>query len=199
MANKYDFSVFLASPSDVSRERELVDSVIQEIDQTLRQGNFKARIELKRWEGMYPGMHPKGPQAYIDERLPIGDCDVLIGVFWRRFGTPVEDAESGTAHEIRRAIDSWKANGKPQVMLYFRHAEGRRASAEEKGQLRRLRDFKEQLLATDGPLVCEYKDPDSFEQKLKAHLFGFVMDKLHPSSATPGAPLSFLRVSVSAG
>jgi hypothetical protein len=60
----------------------------------------------------------------IDDQLRIEECDILIGVFWKRFGTPVGDAESGTAHEIRRAIDTWNDRGTPQVMLYFREAHG---------------------------------------------------------------------------
>jgi len=60
----------------------------------------------------------------IDDQLRIEGCDILIGVFWKRFGTAVGDAESGTAHESRRAMETWKDKGTPEVMLYFREVHG---------------------------------------------------------------------------
>jgi hypothetical protein len=48
------------------------------------------------------------------------ESDVLIAVFWRWFGTPVNGAGSGTQSEIERAIESWKSRGAPEIMLFFR-------------------------------------------------------------------------------
>jgi hypothetical protein len=108
--------VVLASPSDVQAERVAAASVIDSLNKMLPDSGFPGSLRLVRWEtDAYPGLHDHGPQGLIDERLRIEGCDILIGVFWKRFGTPVGDAESGTAHEIRRAIEGWKARGTPQV------------------------------------------------------------------------------------
>jgi hypothetical protein len=45
----------------------------------------------------------EGPQGLIDERMKIDEADVVIGIFWKRFGTPTSNAASGTEHELRRA------------------------------------------------------------------------------------------------
>ena len=67
-----------------------------------------------RWEtDAYPGFHPEGPQGLIDAILRIEDCDILIGIFWKRFGTPVSDACSGTAHEFQRAYEAWQEHQRP--------------------------------------------------------------------------------------
>jgi len=124
MANEPVLRIVLASPSDVQPEREVVGHVVEFLDHVLRDDVEKpVRLELHRWEtDAYPGLHPGGPQAIVDERLRIGDSHILIGVFWKRFGTPTGDAGSGTEHEIRQAVEAWKAKGSPQVMLYFKDA-----------------------------------------------------------------------------
>ena len=41
------------------------------------------------WEtDAHPRLHPEGPQGLIDDILHPEDCDLLIGIFWKRFGTP---------------------------------------------------------------------------------------------------------------
>ena len=73
-----------------------------------------------RWEtDAYPGFHPQGPQGLIDPILRIEDCDVLLGIFWKRFGTPTTEAGSGTEHEFLRAYAAWQQHGRPQIMVYF--------------------------------------------------------------------------------
>ena len=80
----------------------------------------RLRLELGRWEtDAYPGFHPQGPQGLIDPILRIEDCDVLLGIFWKRFGTPTTDAGSGTEHEFLRAYAAWQQHGRPQIMVYF--------------------------------------------------------------------------------
>jgi hypothetical protein len=77
-------------------------------------------LSLWRWEAdSRPGMHLQGPQGLIDELMEIRDADLVIGLFWKRFGTPTAEANSGTEHELRRAWAAWKAQGHPDVMVYF--------------------------------------------------------------------------------
>jgi hypothetical protein len=172
MASKRIFRVVLASPSDVEAERGEAGPVIDSINQMLRDADFPAFLELWRWEtDAYPGLHVRGPQGLIDERLRIEDCEMLIGVFWRRFGTPVHDARSGTEHEIRCAIEAWKAKGAPQVMLYFRHLPDQPTSPGEEEEFRKVQTFKQELLLENRPLVWEYADASEFRVHLQSHLW----------------------------
>jgi len=198
MASPRRFRVVLASPSDVQVERDAAGAVIDDLKQQLRDAGFPAYIELGRWEtDAYPGLHVLGPQGLIDELLHIEDSDVFIGVFWQRFGTPVRNAESGTEHEILRAIEAWKAKEAPQVMLYFRDAPYRPPSQGEEEQFQKVQTFKQRLLLTDEPLVWGYKDEYDFRGQLHNHLWKFLMRQLRPQDRTDD-PLSFLRVAVSA-
>jgi hypothetical protein len=152
-------------------------------------------LEPVQWEtAAYPGMHAEGSQALIDEQLRIEDSDIVVGVFWKRFGTPVGDADSGTAHEIRRAIEAWKTKGAPNVMVYFCKAQFQPASPEEEEQLRKVRKFKQDLMSKDKALVWEYEDASRFRELLLEHLLGAAVHRLQPARRAAG-PFSFFRVS----
>src|SRR2546421_326447 len=113
------YRIVVASPGDVAQERKLLARVVDDLNHGLA-GHLGIRLELWRWEtDSFPGFHPQGPQGQIDRAMDIEHCDVVIGIFWKRFGTPTTDAKSGTEHELRRAIESYNKESKPHVMVYF--------------------------------------------------------------------------------
>src|SRR5437016_10654475 len=99
--------VVVASPRDVQPERNILEEVAEELNRGIAKDR-SLHIEVSRWEtDAFPGFHVEGPQGWIDSVLQIEDCDLLIGIFWRRFGTPIADAKSGTEHEFRKAYEAW--------------------------------------------------------------------------------------------
>jgi hypothetical protein len=50
----------------------------------------------------------------INQRLLV-DCDLLIGVFWTRLGSPTGNEASGTVEEIHRHLNA----GKPATIYFF--------------------------------------------------------------------------------
>jgi len=198
METKRHFRIVLASLSDVQAERDAAVSVIDSVNQILRGLDLPAALDLVRWEtDAHPGMHTGGPQGLIDEGLRIEDSDALIGVFWKRFGTPVSDADSGTEHEIRRAIESWGAKKSPQVMLYFRDTPYQPTSPAEQQQYQKVQAFRQDLISKDKLLVWNYRDVTAFSDQLQKHLLNVVTQQLKPRTRAAG-PLSYLRVSASA-
>jgi hypothetical protein len=126
--------IVVASPSDVQAERDLLPEVIEELNRGIA-GERELRLELLRWEtDAHPGFHSEGPQGLIDPILKIADCDLLLGIFWRRFGTPTKDAASGTEHEFKIAHQTWKQQGRPQIMVYFNQKAYTPKSKEETDQ-----------------------------------------------------------------
>jgi hypothetical protein len=114
MAQGQLLRLVVASPSDVQVERNILPTVIEEINNSVAKDRG-VRLDLARWEtDAYPGFHPEGPQGLIDAILRIEDCDILIGIFWKLFGTPVKDARSGTEHEFCLAYESWQQQRRPQ-------------------------------------------------------------------------------------
>lgn len=165
------FRVVLASPSDVQAERNLVQPVLDDLNSMLRTTGCPIHLALWRWEtDAGPGLHLLGPQGLIDDSLRIEDSDVLIGIFWKRLGTPTSDSGSGTEHEIGTAIRAWKLKGSPQVKLYFSEV-AFRPSESDPAQFQHLQAFKRDLLSSDNPLVWPYTDLAEFRRSVQIHLW----------------------------
>ena len=130
---------------------------------------FGLRLEVLRWEtDAYPGFHLDGPRGFIDRVLRIEESDALIGIFWKRFGTPTKDGMTGAEHEIRRACEAWKRNNKPQVMVYFNQKPYTPTSKQETDQWGQVLEFKNSFPAEG--LWWPYKGKTDFERLLRNHL-----------------------------
>ena len=187
--------IVVASPGDVKAERDTVDQVVAELNRGIA-AVFESRLEVIRWEtDALPGFHSQGPQGLIDASLRIEACDLLVGIFWKRFGTPTEDSESGTAHEFKLAYDSWKKNGTPQIMMYFKQKPYMPRSKTETDQQGRVLEFRENF--PDEGLWWQYKERLQFERAIRNHLTQFVLHRstLERESAKTGAvqPETFLE------
>lgn len=176
----------IASPGDVKTEREIIPHVVDEVNRNIARPRG-LHLDVYRWEtDSYPGFHPQGPQGLIDPTLKIEQCDILIGIFWRRFGTPVSDAKSGTEHEFRLAYKAWKKNHKPQIMVYFSQKPYVPKSKDETDQWGLVLQFKKEF-PREG-LWWEYKSKE-FEQLTRNHLTSFLSQQfpLDKPSPTPAA------------
>lgn len=178
--------IVVASPSDVQTERDTLPGVLNELNTGVAQ-LAGLRLELSRWEtDAYPGFHPEGPQGLIDRRLRIEDCDMLVGIFWKRFGTPTKDSQSGTEHEFRRAYETWQQQHRPQIMMYFNQEPATPQTQEETEQWGQVLAFRQQF-PQEG-LWWPYKGANEFEGLVRTHLTQFIIDlestptKTNPSS-----------------
>ncbi len=164
--------VVVASPKDVQQERNALVEVAEELNRGIA-GDRALRIDISRWEtDVYPGFHIEGPQGLIDLSLSIEDCDLLIGIFWKRFGTPTLDAKSGTEHEFRKAYEAWKRNNRPQLMIYFKEKPCWPKTREELSQLGLVLDFK--LDFPPEGLWWTYIEKSQFVKSVRNHLTQFI-------------------------
>ena len=188
--------VVVASPSDVPAERALVSGIVDDVNKS-NAADRGLRLEAVQWEtDSYPGFHQDGPQGLIDGVLRIEDCDLLIGIFWKRFGTATKDAQSGTEHELRLAYRTWENTGRPQIMVYFCQKPYLPQSKEETDQWGQLLEFRK-AFPKEG-LWWPYKGPSEFGKLLRTHLVNFIRDKypVEQPSATrsPSAPADYFAV-----
>jgi len=181
--------VVVVSPGDVARERAVAQTVVDELNRGVA-GDRGCRLSLWRWEiDARPGMHLEGPQGLIDELMELQDADVVVGVFWKRFGTPTGDADSGTEHELRRAWAAWQRQGRPEVMVYFCSRAYSAKTPDELVQWQRVLEFQQAL--PEQQLWWRYTTVAKFERLLREHLTTFVLAR--------GAVPEPRRVSLSAG
>jgi len=161
--------VVIASPGDVQRERDSLAEIIELLNRGMadERGYY---LRLYRWEtDVYPRFHAEGPQAAIDAALRIEESDIIIGVFWARFGTPVKDANSGTEHELRIAYEAWRRSGKrPLIMLYFNTRASAPKTVEAAEQLKQVLEFKKTIARE--AIYSHYKGLDDFKRTVTKDL-----------------------------
>jgi len=139
-------------------------------------------LEGVRWEtDARPGFHSEGPQGLIDDELRLDDVDLVVAIFWKRFGTPVPDADSGTEHEIRNAYRHWQETGRPDIMAYFNQRPYAPRSKDETDQWGRVLAF--QAAFPKQGLWWPYKGKTGFERLLRTHLAKWIRTRLSSSGA----------------
>lgn len=104
--------VIIASPGDVTEYRSLARDVLHEWNY-IHSSPTNVVLMPVGWETHSSPELGSTPQELINERV-LEDCDLLIGIFWTRLGTPTGRAASGTVEEIQRHVEA----GKP-AMIYF--------------------------------------------------------------------------------
>lgn len=178
--------IVVASPSDVQAERDVLPKVLAELNDGVA-ADRNVRLELSRWEtDAFPGFHPEGPQGLIDPTLRIEDCDILIGIFWKRFGTPVNNAKSGSEHEFRLAYEAWNEKGRPQIQVYFNQKAASPKTKEETDQWGQVLQFKKEF-PKEG-LWWPYKGKIQFESLARKHLTQFLRGQFPARSLSIAAP-----------
>jgi len=160
--------VFVASPGDVSKERDALAKLIAELNLTIAvvAPEKEISLEVVRWEThAFPSAGR--PQAVINEQ--IGEYDIFVGIMWTRFGTPSGVAESGTQEECDRAYETWRQHGRPQIMFYFcQEPSAPPASSAQAEQLLRVVSFRQKL--SEKALVWEYGSHSDFADTVRPHL-----------------------------
>jgi len=158
------FRLFVASPRDVQEERSRMPKVVESLNRTLGK-LLNIVIELWRWEAdAPPGVGE--PQALIDPELDA--ADVVLVIFWNRFGTPASNGVTGTQGEVVRSLKRWSKSRRPQVMIYFCQRPARLERTELEQRLKLL-DFRERISSL--VLAVDYEEAQEFEWRVRDDLF----------------------------
>ena len=152
--------IMIASPGDVSEERNIIRNVIHEWNDVNAVVNHTI-LTAVGWETHASPELGERPQELINSRV-LRECDLLVGVFWTRFGTPTGEADSGTQEEIEKHV----AAGKP-AMIYFSSRPVVPESIDVE-QYKAVQAFKEKC-KEDG-LIEVYDDSQQFRSKFAKQL-----------------------------
>lgn len=168
-------NLIVVSPGDVRPEREAMNEIVADLNRIISL-QFGLELRVLRWEtDAYPAFHLEGPQGHIDDVLQIDNCDIMVGIFWKRFGTPTRDSDSGTEHELGRAYTAWKASGgrRPQIMMYFKNKKYECKDDAEKRQMELVENYKQKVSAE--AIWWGYKNRSEFEQLVRNHLLMYLL------------------------
>jgi hypothetical protein len=184
--------VVAVSPGDVQAERQKLQAVVDELNREIAPSRG-CRLDLWRWEtDASPGLHLLGPQGKIDELMQIEAADIVVGIFWKRFGTPTHESGSGTEHELRNAWAAWKDHGRPDVMVYFCTRAYAPQAPDEVAQWQRVLEFQREL--PEAQLGWRYRSVGDFEALVRKHLTSFILARITaPEPPAASAMSSRLR------
>jgi GTPase SAR1 family protein/transcriptional regulator with XRE-family HTH domain len=123
-------------------------------------------LELVGWEThSWPGIG-RDAQDVINQQLAVPD--IVVGIFWKRLGTPTARASSGSVEEIENAL-VLRAAGKPiDVLVYFNEAVYS-PQEHELDQIAGLFKFRRELIDR-GLLLSTYDGLEDFREKVRRHL-----------------------------
>jgi hypothetical protein len=168
-------TVFVASPSDVSEERDRLQECLEDWNRGWAR-NLGVRLELVRWENdAYPGIGDDG-QDVINRQIP-QDYDIFVGIMGNRFGTQTGRAESGTAEEFQLALSRHRSNpGSVEILFYFKDAPIA-PSKLDFSQIQKVHQFKSDL-RREGLLYWEFSSSEQFEKLVTLHLTKYAQKHL---------------------
>jgi len=166
--------VMIASPSDVSIERQIAQDVIQEWN-VIHCRQRQIVLTPKAWETHATPLMGDRPQAIINKQV-LHEADILIGIFWTRLGTPTGRSASGTVEEIQEHLSL----GRP-TMLYFSTAPAHLDTVDNE-QYQKLKQFISECRQKG--LIETYSDISEFREKLSRQLALLLNDNDYIRQAT---------------
>lgn len=161
------YRIFVASPSDLSDEREAINDVISELNLTYGNPN-NLTLELLKWEtNSAPGISEQGVQSIINSDIP--EYDLFIGLLWMKFGTATEQYGSGTEEEFSIAHDKFKNDKNVQILIYFKNSPPPSLDEINTEQLAKVREFRSGI-GEKGVLYWEFNFKEELERFLRIHI-----------------------------
>jgi len=171
------FNIFVAAPGDILEERSVIESVIKDWN-THRGRAAGARAEVVWWKNRARPRMGDRPQEIINVDV-LDNADIVVGIFWTRFGTPTGEADSGTEEEIRRSVAAGK-----DVLLYFCDRPVKPSDLDS-NQYARVQAFRQEIQAKRAGLFWEYSDTRTFRDEFSAHISVALTGLFGDSAATP--------------
>lgn len=154
------YDILIASPSDVHKERDVLRNVIFNWN-SLNGKHYNIMFSPVMWEhNVIPEMG-NHPQEVVNKQI-VDQCDILIGIFWTRLGTPTNKESSGTVEEIKNFI----RNNKP-AMIYM-SATPIVPDSIDLEQYQNLKNFKSELFKSG--VIEIFDNIDDFRNKVENHL-----------------------------
>lgn len=170
------YKILIASPGDVDEERQEIPEVIARWNHMNSEASRVVLLPVK-WETHTAPLMGNRAQAIVNE--VVVTCDMAIGVFWTRLGSPTGASESGTAEEI-----DWFIKNEKPVMLYFssRNIDPNKLDID---QYKDLKAFEKRMQKIG--LTGSYTSITDFREQLLNQLSINVQRLIHGTTATPSA------------
>lgn len=150
------YNVMIVSPSDVSKEREIVKDVLyrwNELNSRFHNIVFSV-LGYDINAHADSGIHP---QESLNHQL-LEQADLIIAIFWTKLGTPTTEYSSGSVEEISKHIKQGK-----KALIYFSNktVDPRNIDSE---QYKNLQEYKKSI--QEMAFYKEFAFEDEFKELL---------------------------------
>lgn len=182
------FRVFISSPGDLEKERNLIAEICNQVSQDVGQ-RINAILEPVRWEThAVSGMGARSQEVITRS---IGDYDIYLGLMGFYFGSSTGTFSSGTEEEFNDAIEHSNSHGGPIIQFYFSAAKIDPRKI-DMAQFSRVEDFRRKVGNDHGIFYKTFEDLN----ELSSHVRSGLTDALFKLAETyensekhaPGAP-----------
>lgn len=167
------FHVAVIGPSDVQDEIKSVERVVSKLSREFLSRNVT--LSFHHWSYLAPGIGTA--QNYIDNNIQWENMDFVIGAMWKKFGSPVDDADSGTEHECNEIL-RLSSRGQPDLLFYFRDTSGTEPSSDAL----KIDSFRKALYQK--ALVGTYVKKKAFVEQVETAIRSKVESKLQSNAQT---------------
>lgn len=186
--------IFISSPSDVQKEREVARRVITDLNLMFSK---YAVIEAVMWEDLpltVDATFQEGINVFLKEE-PI---DFAVFILWSRLGTPLNNTfvrtdgsiyQSGTEYEYDLMCALRTQKGYPDIMAYVKtdkpeyNNKGTKEWWEQVRQHKAVKEFIERRFSDEETnsnyAYIQFDENVSFENKLRGHLKELIRRKLN--------------------
>ncbi len=154
--------VFLASPGDLSEERKLAKSAVDEFNGLFSE-SYGYQVDLVGWEDTVSVFGR--PQELINGDL--AKCELFVGVIWKKWGTPPSVGgpyTSGFEEEFRVSLEKRKNSGMPEMSMFFKGVSDE-LLRDPGDQLKKVLAFRDELIDGKYILFQTFSEPRDFEKK----------------------------------
>jgi hypothetical protein len=173
--------VFLASPNDLTEERNAAYDAVHEINTTtaIPQGY---QFELIRWEDV--SSETGRPQDTINRRLE--ECELLIGILWQRWGSPPDQTgefSSGFEEEFSYAEKRKNLDDEFDYKLFFKDVDQDK-TIDPGVQLKQVLQFKEKIIQKGSIIFRKFANKEQFLRVLREDLAHHLNKKIKLNQRT---------------
>lgn len=162
--------IFLASPDDIKDDRNYVYEASERLNRAMSKSS-DWKIEVLSWEDETPAC--SRPQDVINKQ--IDQCDLFIGLLWRKWGEDSGKYSSGFEEEFERVKERNIRTGNPEIWLYFKKVD--EDSLKDPGeQLKKVIEFKHNRITEKDILYREYQDSEHWKTLIYDHLLTYILE-----------------------
>ncbi|MEW1759674.1 DUF4062 domain-containing protein [Streptomyces cyaneofuscatus] len=175
-ANIRELVVFVASPGDLKEERVAVRQAAEMLNNQ-HSSLTTVRIRVTGWENVQP--EHERPQEVINAL--VDECDVFLGLLFRKWGSPTGEYDSGFEEEYERALKRRTESGCPNIAIYFKKV-SQELLSDPGPQLLKVLEFQRRFQEEHSALYREFPSLEDFKLKVYTFFNSLLISNMQPES-----------------